>query len=50
MDRLAAEQAQIDRILEKIHEHGVASLTRKEQKMLKDATKRQQAMEQEIYK
>ena len=50
MDRLAAEQAQIDRILQKIHDHGVASLTRKEQKALKEATKRQQASEKELYK
>ena len=50
MDRMAAEQEQIDRILQKIHEHGVASLTRKEQKTLKDATKRQQAGEKELYK
>jgi membrane associated rhomboid family serine protease len=50
MDKMAAEQEQIDRILQKIHEHGVASLTRKEQKTLKDATKRQQARERELYK
>ncbi len=50
MDRLAAEQVQIDRILQKIHDHGVASLTRKEQKTLREATKRQQASEKELYK
>ena len=50
MARMAAEQAEIDRILEKIHEQGVASLTRQEQKKLRDATRRQKAMERDAYR
>jgi membrane associated rhomboid family serine protease len=48
MEREAAEQAEIDRILQKIHDHSVASLTRKEKKMLQVATKRQQVREREL--
>jgi hypothetical protein len=50
MDKLAAEQAQIDRILQKIHDRGLSSLTRKEQKILRDATKRHQTEEREAYR
>jgi Zn-dependent protease len=34
-------QAEVDRILDKIRDHGMASLTRKEKAVLKDATERQ---------
>jgi hypothetical protein len=35
-------QADIDRILDKVHSEGISSLTRKEKKMLREATKREQ--------
>ena len=35
-------QADIDRILDKVHREGLSSLTRKEKKMLREATKREQ--------
>jgi membrane associated rhomboid family serine protease len=35
-------QADVDRILEKVHNSGMASLTRKEKRILKEATKREQ--------
>ena len=34
-------QSQVDRILDKVHNNGIASLTRKEKKMLREATKRE---------
>ncbi len=37
----ADEQAQVDRILDKVRNEGLDSLTRKERKALKDATRRQ---------
>ena len=39
---LADEQAEVDRILAKVHDSGLASLTRKEKKILAQATRRQQ--------
>jgi membrane associated rhomboid family serine protease len=35
-------QADVDRILDKVHDKGISSLTRKEKKMLREATKREQ--------
>ncbi|MCK4959970.1 MAG: rhomboid family intramembrane serine protease, partial [Planctomycetes bacterium] len=35
-------QAEVDRILDKVHNHGIASLSRKEKKMLREATQREQ--------
>jgi len=35
-------QADIDKILDKVHNEGISSLTRKEKKMLREATKREQ--------
>jgi membrane associated rhomboid family serine protease len=40
--KLAAEQAEVDRILDKVHREGVASLTRREKKTLATATRSQQ--------
>ena len=37
--RKQAQQAQIDRILKKVHEQGLDSLTRQEKKMLQEASK-----------
>lgn len=39
--RDAAEQAKVDRILAKVHEHGMHSLSEKEKRLLKRATDRQ---------
>ncbi|MBL7134036.1 MAG: rhomboid family intramembrane serine protease [Phycisphaerae bacterium] len=39
--RQAAEQAEVDRILDKVHEQGLNSLTAKEKRTLKEATQRQ---------
>jgi len=44
--RLAAErnlQAEVDRILQKVHDHGIHSLTGKERRILKGATRRERA-------
>ena len=41
MQRLADEQADIDRILDKIKQEGIASLSEKEKRTLQDATRRQ---------
>jgi len=35
-------QADVDKILDKVHNEGISSLTRKEKKMLREATKREQ--------
>lgn len=40
--KLAAEQAEVDRILAKVHEQGLQSLTHREKKTLARATRRQQ--------
>lgn len=39
--KLAAEQVEVDRILEKVHQEGINSLSRRERKMLAEATQRQ---------
>lgn len=39
--KLAAEQAEVDRILEKVHREGINSLNRRERKLLSGATQRQ---------
>ena len=41
LERQAAQQAEIDRILEKVHRRGINSLTAKEKQTLRDATRRQ---------
>ncbi len=46
--RLAAEQREVDRILEKVHRQGINSLNRKERKLLAGATQRQRERDQEI--
>ena len=48
--KLAAEAAEVDRILAKVSEQGVGSLSRREKKILADATKRQQSEERGIGK
>lgn len=40
--KLAAQREEVDRILAKVHEQGLASLTRREKKTLADATRSQQ--------
>jgi len=42
------EQAEIDRVLDKIRTEGLASLTRKEKRTLRDATRRQQREDRDI--
>lgn len=44
---IAAEEAEVDRILAKVRNQGMASLTRKEKKILAQATRRQQQREDE---
>jgi Zn-dependent protease len=46
--QLAEEQAEVDRILEKIHTDGINSLTRKEKKTLSQATRHQREREEEL--
>ncbi len=48
MQKRADEQAQIDAILRKIHDRGLASLSGREKKFLKDATRRQREQENQI--
>jgi membrane associated rhomboid family serine protease len=48
MQRQRAEQAEIDRILDKIRMEGLASLTRREKHTLKQATLRQQREDRDI--
>ena len=50
MDRRAAEEAEVNRILDKIRDHGINSLTRKEKKTLQDATRRQREEERELHR
>lgn len=44
----AEEQAEVDRILAKIHNEGISSLSRKEKKTLAQATRHQREREQEL--
>ena len=41
LERQAAERAEVDRILDKVRDHGINSLTAKEKSTLQDATRRQ---------
>ncbi|RKY07371.1 MAG: hypothetical protein DRP65_10595, partial [Planctomycetota bacterium] len=41
INRQRAFQAEVDRILDKVHSHGIASLTRKEKNTLRQASKHQ---------
>ncbi|HOD81596.1 MAG: Rhomboid protease GlpG [Planctomycetes bacterium ADurb.Bin126] len=50
MKAQARERAEVDRILQKIHDEGINSLTRREKKLLQDATRQQQKEEREIYR
>lgn len=43
--KLAVDEAEVDRILDKVHRQGVSSLTRTERKLLAKATRRQQEMD-----
>jgi len=43
--KIAEQQAEVDRILDKIREKGIQSLTRSEKKILMRATRRQQERE-----
>lgn len=45
--KLAAEQAEVDRILEKVHQQGINSLSRRERKILSEATQRQRERERQ---
>jgi membrane associated rhomboid family serine protease len=48
MQAAQARQEEIDRILRKIHEQGLNSLTGKERRLLRDATRTQQRQEHEL--
>ena len=50
LNKRTREQVQIDRILEKIHNSGINSLSAGEKKMLRQATHKQQEEEREIYR
>lgn len=45
---IAEEQAEVDRILQKVHREGLASLTRREKSTLSRATRRQQERDREL--
>ncbi len=48
--QLAEEQAEVDRILQKVHDHGLGSLTRSERKALSRATQRQRERDRELHR
>ena len=48
LQRQREEEAEIDRILQKIHDRGIGSLTRKEKRILQDTTRRQQKEQNEL--
>ncbi len=48
--RQEEEQAEVDRILQKIHEQGIESLSGKEKKLLQDATRRQKQQEKAFHR
>ncbi len=48
MKRRADEQKEIDRILQKIHDSGIASLTGREKRLLQNATRRQKKRENDL--
>ncbi|HAU38555.1 MAG TPA: hypothetical protein DCX07_12670 [Phycisphaerales bacterium] len=50
MDRRAAAQAEVDRVLAKVHEQGLASLDEKEKRILRDASQRQREEERTLYR
>jgi len=50
MRKRADEEAQIDRILSKIRNEGLDSLTNREKKILREATERQRRQESELYR
>ena len=50
LKRQADEQAEIDRILEKIHQQGIGSLSAKEKRTLRNATRQQQKEEHDLYR
>ena len=50
MHRRQDEQAEIDRILAKVHDQGLNSLTDKERRILREATRHQQTAENDLYK
>jgi len=50
MKKRAEDEAEIDRILEKIHRRGLNSLNRKERKILQEAARRQEREDRQIYR
>ena len=50
LQKQADRQAEIDRLLTKIHEQGINSLTTEEKRALQDATRKQQEEEDWVYK
>jgi len=50
MKKRHREEQQIDRILSKIHEDGISSLSRKEKKILREATRRQRDEERDLHR
>jgi len=50
MDKRIARQQEIDRILQKIHDQGINSLSRREREILQEATKRQQGHDKDLYR
>ena len=50
LQKQAEDQAEIDRILQKIHQHGIGSLTAGEKRTLRNATRQEQQAEDELYR
>ncbi len=50
LEKQADQQAEIDRILHKIHEQGIGSLTPGEKRILKNASQQQQQEESDLYR
>ena len=50
MEKRASDQAEVDRVLDKVHREGIGSLTGKEQKVLQEATRRQRDQDRDLYR
>jgi membrane associated rhomboid family serine protease len=50
MEKRVSDQAEVDRVLDKVHQEGIGSLTGRERDILQDATRRQREQERDLYR
>ena len=50
MEKRVSDQAEVDRVLDKVHHEGIGSLTGRERDILQDATRRQREQERDLYR